>query len=53
LAAWQKSLLIRRDATLRTSGALHLGIFEHPGKIDFSAAHKSTCAIDSLHPGLG
>jgi hypothetical protein len=24
------SLLIRRDATLRISGALHLGIFEQP-----------------------
>jgi hypothetical protein len=27
-SVWQKSLLIRRDATLRTSGALHLAIFE-------------------------
>jgi hypothetical protein len=26
------SLLIRRDATLRISGALHLGIFEQPEK---------------------
>ncbi len=25
-----KSLLIRRDATLRISGALHFGIFEQP-----------------------
>jgi hypothetical protein len=25
------SLLIRRDATLRSSGALHPGIFEQPG----------------------
>jgi hypothetical protein len=31
----RKSLLIRRDATLRISGALHLGIFEHPGKNHF------------------
>jgi hypothetical protein len=31
----RKSLLIRRDATLRVSGALHLGIFEHPAKNDF------------------
>jgi hypothetical protein len=30
-----KSLLIRRDATLRISGALHLGIFEHPGENHF------------------
>jgi len=29
-AAWQESLLVRRDATLRISGALHLGIFEQP-----------------------
>jgi hypothetical protein len=35
LTAWQKSLLIRRDATLRISGALHLGIFEQPAKIEF------------------
>jgi hypothetical protein len=31
----KKSLLIRRDATLRISGALHLTIFEQPGKDDF------------------
>ena len=31
-AAWQDSLLIRRDATLRISGALHLDIFEQPEK---------------------
>jgi len=31
-AAWQESLLIRRDATLRISGASHLGIFEQPEK---------------------
>jgi len=30
------SLLIRRDATLRISGALHLGILEQPEKIIFS-----------------
>jgi hypothetical protein len=30
-SAWQESLLIRRDSTLRISRALHLGIFEHPG----------------------
>jgi hypothetical protein len=29
------SLLIRRDATLRISGALHLDIFEQPGKCNF------------------
>jgi hypothetical protein len=34
-SAWQESLLIRRDATLRISGALHLGIFEQPTKNDF------------------
>ena len=28
----KKSLLIRRDATLRISGALHLAIFEQPEK---------------------
>src|SRR4030042_4179689 len=28
----KKSLLIRRDATLRIAGALHLGIFDQPGK---------------------
>jgi hypothetical protein len=32
----KKSLLIRRDATLRISGALHLGIFDQPAKNDFS-----------------
>ena len=31
----KKSLLIRRDATLRLSGALHLGIFEQPAENDF------------------
>jgi len=31
----KKSLLTRRDATLRISGALHLGIFEQPEKNDF------------------
>jgi hypothetical protein len=31
-SAWQESLLICRDATLRIWGALHLGIFEQPGK---------------------
>jgi len=31
----KKSLLIRRDATLMISGALHLGIFEQPGENDF------------------
>ena len=30
------SLLIRRDATLRTSGALHLGIFDQPVRNEFS-----------------
>jgi hypothetical protein len=30
------SLLIRRDATLRISGALHLGIFDQPEKNEFS-----------------
>jgi hypothetical protein len=38
--SWRRgneSLLIRRDATLRISGALHLGIFEQPAKITFSA----------------
>jgi hypothetical protein len=34
-AAWQQSLLIRRDATLRISGALRLGIFEQPEKVYF------------------
>jgi hypothetical protein len=34
-SAWQESLLIRRDATLRISGALHLTIFEQPEKDDF------------------
>jgi hypothetical protein len=34
-AAWQESLLIRRDATLTISGALHLGIFEQPKKLTF------------------
>jgi len=29
------SFLIRRDATLKTSGALHLGIFDQPEKNDF------------------
>jgi len=36
--AWRrgkKSLLIRRDATLGISGALHLGIFEQPAENDF------------------
>jgi hypothetical protein len=31
----KKSLLIRRDATLRISGALQLALFEQPGKDDF------------------
>jgi hypothetical protein len=31
----KKSLLIRRDATLRISGALHLGILEQPAKNNF------------------
>jgi len=31
----KKSLLIRRDATLRISGALRLALFEQPGKDDF------------------
>jgi hypothetical protein len=31
----KKSLLIRRDATLRISGALHLGIFNQPGENEF------------------
>ncbi len=31
----KKSLLIRRDATLRISGALHLDIFEQPAENDF------------------
>jgi len=31
----KKSLLIRRDATLRILGALHPGIFEQPAKDDF------------------
>ena len=34
-AAWQESLLIRRDATLRISGALHPSIFDQPVKNDF------------------
>jgi hypothetical protein len=32
----KKSLLIRRDTTLRISGALHLGIFDQPEKNEFS-----------------
>jgi hypothetical protein len=32
------SLLIRRDATLKISGALHLTIFEQPEKDDFSSS---------------
>jgi hypothetical protein len=28
----RESLLLRRDATLRISGVLHLAIFEHPRK---------------------
>jgi hypothetical protein len=36
-SAWQESLLIRRDATLRISAALHLGIFEQPLSIDLGA----------------
>jgi hypothetical protein len=31
----RESLLIRRDATLRISGALHLGIFDHPARNHF------------------
>ena len=31
----EKSLLIRRDATLRILGALHLGIFDQPQKNEF------------------
>jgi hypothetical protein len=31
----KKSLLIRRDATLKILGALHLALFEQPGKDDF------------------
>jgi hypothetical protein len=44
----KKSLLIRRDATLRISGApgkrdfaklnLHLALFEQPGKDDFTSS---------------
>jgi hypothetical protein len=32
----KKSLLIRRDATLRISGALHPSIFDQPAKMTFS-----------------
>ncbi len=31
----KKSFLIRRDATLRISGALHLSIFDQPGGNEF------------------
>jgi hypothetical protein len=31
----KKSLLIRRDATLRISGVLHRGIFDQPEKNEF------------------
>ena len=34
----KESLLIRRDATLWISGALHLTLFEQPGKDDFSSS---------------
>jgi len=33
--ACQELLLIRRDATLRISGALHLDIFDQPGRNEF------------------
>jgi hypothetical protein len=33
----KKSLLIRHDATLRISGALHPGIFEQPAENAFSS----------------
>ncbi len=46
-SAWHESLLIRRDAALRISGALHLGIFEHPAKIDFF----SKLLVDFSRPG--
>jgi len=34
----KKSLLIRRDATLRISEALHLALFEQPGQDGFSSS---------------
>jgi len=39
------SLLIRRDATLRTSGALQLALFEQPGKDDFLSSLLDFAAI--------
>jgi hypothetical protein len=39
----KKTLLIRRDATLRISGALHLDIFDQPEKVFFAkSCHCST-----------
>jgi hypothetical protein len=42
------SLLIRRDATLRIWGALHLGIFEQPAKNDFFRNPLNTYASSPL-----
>jgi hypothetical protein len=41
----KKSLLIRRDATLRISGALQLALFEQPGKDDFLSSLLDFAAI--------
>ena len=44
----KKSLLIRRDATLRISGALHLSIFDQPVRIRSS----SNLLSDKLREGF-
>jgi hypothetical protein len=48
------SLLIRRDATLRISGALHLSIFEQPNNNGFFNLEVFLCCESILHdPGRG
>ena len=46
------SLLIRRDATLRISGTLHLGIFEQPGKMSFSTGNEKLTPLIQLEKAI-
>ena len=48
----KKSLLIRRDPTLRISGALHLGIFEQPDRSDFFSNLLDRCAYETDQQGV-
>jgi hypothetical protein len=48
----KKLLLIRRDATLRIPGALHLGIFDQPAKNDFFNRLYYNLNASNPHPSL-